>query len=193
MGDVISMQYGGSIAHHASMGKKKGLGLGEIVTSIKRHYNNLITDPSKQRVLNLFLGIYNPLNNPVPLWLILDDAELHISMNKIVKLPQIMGTKWWVQHIKDFENSMPEELQQELTDILTRNPDSDSDDEQLNSYIEKTLELFNNELKYTKSAKDGLYYQEGKENEHHPILTNLIRKRQRKSLEAQDDFLMNIK
>jgi hypothetical protein len=47
MGDVISMQYGGSIAHHASMGKKKGLGLGEMYTSIKRHWNNMYIDPSK--------------------------------------------------------------------------------------------------------------------------------------------------
>ena len=111
MGDEISMQYGGSIAHHASMGKKKGLGLGEFITSIRRHYNNLITDPSKQRVLNLFLGIYNPVTNPQPLWLINDDAELHITMNKIVKLPQITGTKWWVQYVQDFENSLPAELQ----------------------------------------------------------------------------------
>ena len=77
MGDVISMQYGGSIAHHASMGKKKGLGLGEMYTSIKRHWNNMYIDPSKQRVLNLFLGIYNPMNNPIPLFNILDDGDLH--------------------------------------------------------------------------------------------------------------------
>lgn len=47
MGDTISIQYGGSIAHHSSMGKKKGLGIGEIVTSVKRHFNNVVIDPSK--------------------------------------------------------------------------------------------------------------------------------------------------
>lgn len=47
MGDVISMQYGGSIAHHAQMGKKKGFGLNEIWTSLVRHYNNNVTDPSR--------------------------------------------------------------------------------------------------------------------------------------------------
>lgn len=47
MGDSISIQYGGSIAHHAGMGKKKGLGLGEIITSIVRHYSNVYTDPNK--------------------------------------------------------------------------------------------------------------------------------------------------
>jgi len=60
--------------------------------------------------LNLFLGIYNPVTNPIPLWLINDDAELHITMNKIVKLPQIAGTKWWVQYVQDFENSLPAQL-----------------------------------------------------------------------------------
>jgi len=47
MGDSISIQYGGSIAHHASMGKKKGLGLNEVITSVKRHFNNVVIDPSK--------------------------------------------------------------------------------------------------------------------------------------------------
>mgnify|MGYP006114534771 CR=1 FL=1 len=38
MGDTISMQYGGSKAHHASMAKKKGHGIGELVTSVSRHW-----------------------------------------------------------------------------------------------------------------------------------------------------------
>jgi len=45
MGDSISMQYGGSVAHHANMGKKKKLG--EMITGIKRHINNVYTDYSK--------------------------------------------------------------------------------------------------------------------------------------------------
>jgi len=49
MGDTISLQYGGSIAHHASMvtKKKKTAALGEAITSLKRHYNNTYTDPGK--------------------------------------------------------------------------------------------------------------------------------------------------
>ena len=49
MGDSISMQYGGSIAHHAQMGKKKGVGGGisEMWTSIVRHYHNVYVDPSR--------------------------------------------------------------------------------------------------------------------------------------------------
>lgn len=47
MGDAISMQYGGSIAHHAQLGKKKGVFsvAAEIVTSVKRHFANNFSDP----------------------------------------------------------------------------------------------------------------------------------------------------
>jgi hypothetical protein len=40
MGDAISMQYGGSIAHRAGVSGKKhvGSGLGEMLTSAKRHW-----------------------------------------------------------------------------------------------------------------------------------------------------------
>ena len=60
MGDAISMQYGGSIAHHAQLAKKKSIfnSYSEIVTSIKRHLANNFSDPYRQSVINLFLGIY---------------------------------------------------------------------------------------------------------------------------------------
>lgn len=47
MGDRISMQYGGSVAHHAQMGGKKGVLAiaSELVTSVKRHLNNNFSDP----------------------------------------------------------------------------------------------------------------------------------------------------
>ena len=49
MGDKISMQYGGSAAHHAQMGKKKGLGggIGEGWTALVRHLNNNYSDPGR--------------------------------------------------------------------------------------------------------------------------------------------------
>ena len=71
------------------MGKKKGLGLGEVWTAVVRHFNNVVTDPSRQRVINLFLGIYCPMNNSVPIWNIVDDAELHSTETRVLKLPQI--------------------------------------------------------------------------------------------------------
>lgn len=68
------------------MGKKKVLGLGEALTGIRRHLANYVTDPGRQKVMNLFLGIYNPLNNHTPIWQMQDDAELHQNFNKIVNV-----------------------------------------------------------------------------------------------------------
>ena len=60
MGDTISMQYGGSIAHHSQLNEKKGIfkAVPEWVTGIKRHLANNFSDPYRQSVINLFLGIY---------------------------------------------------------------------------------------------------------------------------------------
>jgi hypothetical protein len=45
MGDVISMQYGGSIAHHASIGNKKNINkVKELKTSFLRFVNNSLHD-----------------------------------------------------------------------------------------------------------------------------------------------------
>lgn len=59
MGDIISLQYGGSEAHHSSINKKKNLfknQLPELFTSIKRHVANNFLDPKRQDIINLFLG-----------------------------------------------------------------------------------------------------------------------------------------
>ena len=63
MGDSISMQYGGSIAHHSQLDAgRKGIfkAVPEWVTGIKRHLANNFSDPYRQSVINLFLGIYQP-------------------------------------------------------------------------------------------------------------------------------------
>lgn len=65
LGDRIALQYGGSEAHKKmSTGKQgekqkssssKG---GELLTSVKRYYNNAFTDDTKQHAINVFLGYY---------------------------------------------------------------------------------------------------------------------------------------
>jgi len=63
MGDLISVQYGGSIAHHAQMPKQSKFlmkQIPELITSVKRHYNNNFKDPLRQSMINLFLGVYQP-------------------------------------------------------------------------------------------------------------------------------------
>jgi hypothetical protein len=87
MGDHISMQYGGSKAHHSQADRSKSKGvfqsLPELFTSVQRHIANNFKDPQKQNVFNLFLGIYQPLKNKIPLWTINDDRELMLSMDQV--------------------------------------------------------------------------------------------------------------
>lgn len=69
MGDYISLQYGGSIAHKQAIvsatPKKRKL---EFLTSIKRHLNNSFTDQFKQHCISLFLGDFVPEVGKPQIW-----------------------------------------------------------------------------------------------------------------------------
>lgn len=123
MGDHISLQYGGSKAHHsAAVGKKKGVfqSLPELLTSVKRHLANNFTDPQKQNVFNLFLGIYQPLRNKTPLWSINDDRELMMSMDQVPsELQDGLQDKWWERHFRGFEAGLPLQLICNLQPLFT--------------------------------------------------------------------------
>ncbi|RHZ08102.1 hypothetical protein DYB31_001454 [Aphanomyces astaci] len=77
MGDVISMQYGGSEAHKNVTKSKENIKAWELLTSIRRYYSNAFTDNLKQDAINLFLGIYVPSPSTSPLWLLESDYYLH--------------------------------------------------------------------------------------------------------------------
>jgi Phosphoinositide polyphosphatase (Sac family) len=67
MGDLISLQYGGSIAHKPNIGTKESKKF-EFLTSIKRYYSNTFMDQDRQNAINLFLGIYQPKLDGPPVW-----------------------------------------------------------------------------------------------------------------------------
>ena len=59
--------------------------LPELITSVKRHYNNNFRDPFRQSMINLFLGVFKPgrslieqngVETKEPLWRIQDMPEL---------------------------------------------------------------------------------------------------------------------
>ncbi|KAH9137284.1 hypothetical protein LEN26_005804 [Aphanomyces euteiches] len=77
MGDVISMQYGGSEAHKNVVKSKENIKAWELLTSIRRYYSNAFTDNLKQDAINLFLGNYIPSPTTSPLWLLESDYYLH--------------------------------------------------------------------------------------------------------------------
>ena len=64
MGDLLSIQYGGSIAHKQSfMKKSEKHKIFEFMTSIKRYLNNSFSDYYKQQTIDLFLTLFKPSPN----------------------------------------------------------------------------------------------------------------------------------
>ena len=79
LGDHIALQYGGSAAHKKVKGNitTSSLKGSELLTSIKRYYSNSFTDALKQDAINVYLGIYIPIYNSIPLWEYESDYFLH--------------------------------------------------------------------------------------------------------------------
>ena len=49
----------------------------ELLTSIRRYYNNAVTDRLRQDAMNLFLGYHIPFRHTVHLWDMESDYHLH--------------------------------------------------------------------------------------------------------------------
>ena len=62
-GDLLSLQYGGSIAH-----KQNDSHTFEFMTSIKRHISNNVTDQEKQQAIDLFLRMFIPRVEGPHIW-----------------------------------------------------------------------------------------------------------------------------
>lgn len=62
-GDLLSLQYGGSIAH-----KQNDSHTFEFMTSIKRHISNNVTDQEKQQAIDLFLRTIVPKPEGPYIW-----------------------------------------------------------------------------------------------------------------------------
>ena len=56
---------------------------------------------------------------------------------------------------------------------MTRNPDSDSDDQGIKAHIEKNIELFDQEQKYVVN-QHGIYHQEGNTQNIHHLQKNSV-------------------
>lgn len=55
----------------------------------------------------------------------------------------------------DFEHWLPKKLQKDLMGVITRSPDSDSDEDLITNYISKQTQLFKDEN--YQLNEDGLY------------------------------------
>lgn len=66
MGDLISIQYGSSLAHKQKIQKSTESRF-ELLVALKRHVNNNFKDYDRQEQIDLFLG-YQPDHNGPQLW-----------------------------------------------------------------------------------------------------------------------------
>jgi len=84
MGNCLAQQYGGSDAHTKFFKDQRGewgarTQSEDVMTSIRRIYSNINTDPEKQDAMNLFLGRFTPQLGKPPVWELGNDAHLHAS------------------------------------------------------------------------------------------------------------------
>ena len=165
MGDSISMQYGGSKAHHSAVVKKKGVlaSIPELVTSMKRHYANNFTDPQKQNALNLFLGIYQPLKNKSALWTINDDRELMMSMDLVPSELKKLQDKWWERHFRGFEAGLPSKLINNLLPIFNHEANAADDGNSARALDDESGDKF--KLSTTEGEEESLIFTFGQDDE----------------------------
>ena len=88
MGNELSFQYGGSLAHKQNIKDEKNSKFNklvgkvyEFVTTTKRYFNNTYNDQKKQNAYNLFLGKYkidrDKDKNQIEIWDMINDLSLH--------------------------------------------------------------------------------------------------------------------
>lgn len=108
IGDDLAIQYGGSESHKKVQDNTQSNdSTSEIITSIKRYYNNSFTDRLKQDAMNLFLGKYIPeqFHSFCPLWGIDTDYYLHHKyMREGVSIINPLGP-WYDGPLQQFELS----------------------------------------------------------------------------------------
>lgn len=161
MGDAISLQYGGSEAHHTALNKKKNFfknALPELLTSVKRHYANNFLDPMRQNIINLFLGIYVPLENiGQDLWSLTGDEKIQkIKQNQ--KLPNIRGN-WWEQFMRKYDPTLPTEFQIDLDKLFTHTKDeSDEGEDKSHNSLSKNSNNSSSQYKTPRSIRDDDFF-----------------------------------
>ncbi|THU47563.1 hypothetical protein C4D60_Mb09t16880 [Musa balbisiana] len=73
MGDILSLQYGGSTAHNKIFSERRGqckatIRYQELLRTFQRYYSNAFTDVDKQAAIDLFLGRFQPQLDKPAIW-----------------------------------------------------------------------------------------------------------------------------
>ncbi|KAI3864775.1 hypothetical protein MKX03_034987 [Papaver bracteatum] len=85
MGDTLSLQYGGSLAHCKIFWSRRGhwkaaIHTQDILRSFQRYWSNAYTDADKQDAINIFLGYFKPQQGRPALWKL--DADEHSNVGR---------------------------------------------------------------------------------------------------------------
>ncbi|XP_063299595.1 polyphosphoinositide phosphatase [Pelobates fuscus] len=98
-GDTLSLQYGGSqLVHRVKTYRKIAPWTQhskDIMQTLSRYYSNAFSDADRQDSINLFLGVFHPVEGKPHLWELPTDFYLHHK--NTMKLPQAKRsyTFWW--------------------------------------------------------------------------------------------------
>ncbi|KAG8522125.1 Polyphosphoinositide phosphatase, partial [Galemys pyrenaicus] len=102
-GDTLSLQYGGSqLVHRVKTYRKIAPWTQhskDIMQTLSRYYSNAFSDADRQDSINLFLGVFHPVEGKPHLWELPTDFYLH-HKNTMRLLPTRRSyTYWWTPEV----------------------------------------------------------------------------------------------
>ncbi|XP_033230009.1 polyphosphoinositide phosphatase isoform X3 [Belonocnema kinseyi] len=102
-GDTLALQYGGSqLVHRIKTYRKTAPWTSQgndIMQTLSRYYSNTFSDQEKQHTINLFLGLFVPVEGKPPIWELVTDYYLHHKTAcKYTRKTRLL-TQWWDSNV----------------------------------------------------------------------------------------------
>ncbi|XP_078069659.1 polyphosphoinositide phosphatase [Mustelus asterias] len=102
-GDTLSLQYGGSqLVHRVKTYRKIAPWTQhskDIMQTLSRYYSNAFSDADRQDAINLFLGVFQPMEGKSHLWELPTDYYLHHKNTMELLSPKRSYTHWWTPEV----------------------------------------------------------------------------------------------
>ncbi|XP_062896841.1 polyphosphoinositide phosphatase isoform X1 [Mobula hypostoma] len=102
-GDTLSLQYGGSqLVHRVKTYRKIAPWTQhskDIMQTLSRYYSNAFSDADRQDAINLFLGVFQPMEGKSHLWELPSDYYLHHKNTVALLSPRRSYTHWWTPEV----------------------------------------------------------------------------------------------
>lgn len=164
-GDTLSLQYGGSqLVHRVKTYRKIAPWTQhskDIMQTLSRYYSNAFSDADRQDAINLFLGVFQPLEGKSHLWELPTDYYLHHKNTVALLSPKRSYTHWWTPDVlMNLPLPYDEVPCSENLKKMTVIKKTDKSDEEIDVYTEfyRPYELSSFDdafcLRMTNSAKD---------------------------------------